>query len=203
MKTTIFLTALAFFVSGCSGSAVHKKTQQGFKSIPSARVIVLPFENQTVDLTGHTMLREMIFDKFAKSGYNPVPMDEVDGKLKKKGLTDGGQLSFVAKDTLKEIFGPQILCYGTVENFTFQNLGFIVRKQVSLKIKMVFLGTGETVFEGAGKGSKTKFYLSKEEAKKAFVRQMAVKLVQNMIKSPLRKEARQAVKKIFKKIPKK
>ena len=202
MKKTHLLMALVFFAAGCSGSAINKKKRPGFKSIPAAKVIVLPFENQTVDLTGHTMLRKMIFDKFAKSGYQTVPMAEIDRKLKAKGLTDGGQLSFVTDKTFKEIFGPHILCYGTVESFTFQNLGFIVRKQVSLKIKMIFLGTGEVVFEGSGKDTKTKLYLSKKEAKKAFVEKMAVKLVQNMLKSPLLREARRAVKKIFKKIPK-
>ena len=94
-------------------------------------------------------------------------------------------------------------CFGTVEYFTFQNLGFIVRKKVVLKIKVVSLADDKIIFEKTGTGSDTKFFLSKDEAKKAFVEQMAVKLVSNMLKSPLKKEAQKAVKKIFKKVPRK
>ncbi|MCG2724993.1 MAG: DUF799 family lipoprotein [Elusimicrobia bacterium] len=205
VKKIILLTMIATFVAACSTSMSEHKTNEQWAiagDFNNASVIVLPFENQTADLVGHVMLREMVFDKFSKWGYHMLLIKEVDEKLKEKGITDGGQLPYVDKDILKKAFGQKIACYGTVESFTFQNLGFIVRKKVVLKIKMVSLADDKIIFENTETGSDTKFYLSKDEAKKVFVRQMALKLVSNMLKSPLRKEAHEAVEKMFKKIPK-
>ncbi|MEA3306364.1 MAG: DUF799 family lipoprotein [Elusimicrobiota bacterium] len=205
MKKIVLLIIIAGFIAACSGSRPGHKTKNAWPitgDAASASIIVLPFENQTNNLIGHKMLRKMAFDKFSKKGYHTVSMEEVDEKLKKKGITDGGQLPYISRGVLKEVFGNRLACFGTVEDFTFQNLGFIVRKKVGLKIKVVSLLDNKIIFEHTGKGSDTKFFLSKDEAKEAFVEQMAVKLIGNMFKSPLKRESRKAIRKIFKKIPK-
>ena len=205
MKKNIFLIISAAFFVACSASMSKNKANEAWVmsgDLKNASVIVLPFENQTTDLAGHTMLREMIVDKFSKWGYHTLEIKEIDEKLKENGITDGGQLPYINEDTILKLFGPKIACYGTVEAFTFQNLGFIVRKKVVLEIKIVSLSDNKIIFKKTATGSDTKFYLSKDEAKKAFVEQMALKLVSNMLKFPLKKEARAAIKKIFKKIPK-
>jgi len=201
-KNILLIIIVGFFVA-CSASMDKPKTSWVIGSdLDSASIIVLPFENQTSDMAGPEMLREMIFDGFSKKGYQTLAIKEIDDKLREKGITDGGQLPYISEGVLKEVFGPKLACYGTVESFTFQNLGFIVRKKVVLNIKIVSLADDKVVFEVTGTGSDTKFFLAKDEAKKAFVEQMAVKLVSNMLKSPLKKEAQEAVKKIFKEIPK-
>lgn len=206
MKKIVLLIIIAASLAACSSFKGGRKVDKGWvlsAENRNASMVVLPFENQTTSLIGHKMLRKMVFDRFSKKGYQTLTIKEVDEKLKSKGLTDGGQLPYISKGILKELFGPKIACFGTVETFTFQNLGFIVRKKVVLKIKIVSLADDRIIFEKTGTGSDTKFYFSKDEAKEAFVEQMALKLVSNMLKSPLKKEARKAIRKIFKKIPRK
>ncbi len=202
MKKIVFLIMITGFMAACSG--LGHKTKNAWimpGAVAEASVVVLPFENQTTNLIGPGMLRKMVFERFSEKGYHTVSMEEIDEKLKKIGVTDGGQLSYISQGVLKETFGNRLACFGTVEYFTFQNLGFIVRKKVVLKIKVVSLVDDKVVFEATGKGSDTKFFLSKDEAKEAFVKQMALKLLDNMFKSPLKREARAALRRIFKKIP--
>ncbi|MCK5357082.1 MAG: DUF799 family lipoprotein [Elusimicrobiales bacterium] len=204
MKKIVLLIIIAGFFGACSSSMSKNKPKKSWimsGDLKNASMVVLPFENQTSDMTGHIMLRKMVSDRFSKKGYHTLDIKEIDEKLRKKGITDGGQLPYISEGILKEVFGPKLACFGTVEYFTFQNLGFIVRKKVVLKIKVVSLADDKIIFEAGGTGSDTKFFLSRDEAKKAFVEQMALKLVSNMLKSPLKKEARKAVGKIFKKVP--
>jgi hypothetical protein len=205
MKKIVLLIIISVFIAACSASLSKNKTDNTWlmgADSKNAAIIVLPFENQTTSLIGQTMLRKMVFDGFSKKGYQTLSMEDIDVKLKGKGITDGGQLPYISKGILKEVFGSKLACFGTVETFTFQNLGFIVRKKVSLKIKVVSLVDDKVIFEKTGAASDTKFFFSKDEAKKAFVEQMALKLINNMLKSPLKKEAHKAIKKIFKKVPK-
>jgi len=116
-------------------------------------------------------------------------------------MRNGGQLAAVPPERLGALLGSDLLCYGDVEDFTFQNLGFVVRKSVILRLKIISASSGETLFEASGKGGDIKFYMDKEEAKKAFIEAAAVKLVENMLKSPLRKEAETAVSKVFDRMP--
>ena len=171
------------------------------RSAADLRVAVLPFNNQSTDVTASDYMRKLSGERFSKWGYAPVPFEDADEKLKTIGISDGGQLAAVPPERLGALLGSDLLCYGDVEDFTFQNLGFVVRKSVILRLKIISASSGETLFEASGKGGDIKFYMDKEEAKKAFIEAAAVKLVENMLKSPLRKEAETAVSKVFDRMP--
>ena len=162
---------------------------------------MLPFDNQSTDITAPDFMRKLSGEQFSKWGYAPVPFEDVDEILDTIGISDGGQLAAVKSAKLGALLGADLLCYGDVEDFTFQNLGFVVRKSVILRLKIISAGSGETLFEALGKGTDIKFHSDTAEAKKAFIEASARKLVENMLKLPLRKEAETAVGKVFDRMP--
>jgi hypothetical protein len=80
-------------------------------------------------------------------------------------------------------------------------LGFVIRKSVRLRLKIVSAGTGETLFEAAGKGRDIRVFLNTDEAKAAFVVYSAEKLAQNMLKHPLLAESEKAMGQVFERLP--
>ena len=162
---------------------------------------VLPFDNQSTDISASDIMRKLAAENLSRRGYLPLQAEEVDGKLSALGVSEGGQLPGVKPEEIAKAAGTDLLLYGDVEDFTFQNLGFVIRKSVGLKVRLVSASTGETLYEGTGSGKDVKVFMNGDEAKAAFVEQMAVKLVQNILKSPLKKEAEAAAWKAIDGLP--
>lgn len=198
-KHAVLAGALCALCACASGESYL--VSPNLRSAPDSNVAVLPFNNQSTDVTASDYMRKLSGERFLKWGYAPVPFEDADEKLKTIGISDGGQLTAVPPARLGALLGADLLCYGDVEDFTFQNLGFIVRKSVILRLKIISAASGETLFEASGKGRDMKFHIDKEEAKKAFIEAAAVKLVENMLKSPLHKEAETAVSRVFDRMP--
>ncbi len=190
MRARILLVA-ALFSAACAVKQAYF-VAPGFAP-PAEPVALLPFENESVDLSAEDYLYKLAAGRIAAKGYSLIQGEPVLEGLKGIGITDAGQMASATPEIIGRAVGSGLLCYGTIEDFTFQNLGFVVRKSVKLRLKLVSAATGEVLYEGEGTGRDIKVYLDRDEAKKAFVEQMAVKLVQNMLKSPLAKEAEKAV----------
>lgn len=190
----------AGFLASCAAGESYL-VSPGLRAAPDARVVVLPFDNQSTDVTAPGMLREMAAERFAARGYAPADAGETDRKLREIGISDGGQLPSVSPADIAKLFGTDLLCYGTLEDFTFQNVGFVVRKSVKLRLRIISAATGETLFEASGTGSDVKLHTNADDARTAFVEAAAGKLLQNMLKSPLRREAETAVRRIFDRLP--
>ncbi len=190
----------AFLLFGCATGGSYA-VSPSLRAVTDPRVAVLPFDNQSTDVEAPDMLRKLISEGFEKRGYPLLPLAEVDGKLQGLGVSEGGQLPGVKPADIGKALGADLLCYGDVEDFTFQNLGFVVRKSVKLHLTIISAATGETLYEGSGAGKDLKVYFDKDQAKAAFVEQMAVKLVQNILKSPLKKEAGEAAWKALDRLP--
>ena len=184
----------------CAGSGAYM-VAPGLKSIPDARIVILPFENYSNDVSAPGLIRKEAAKRFSARGYAPFDLGETDERLRALGVTDGGQLASVKPADIGSAFGAGLLCYGTLEEFTFQNLGFILRKQVKLRLKIVLASTGEMLFEADGTGKDLKVYLDREEAKRAFIVNSAVKLAQNMLKHPLWAESNKALDRLFDRLP--
>ncbi|MBI4656526.1 MAG: DUF799 family lipoprotein [Elusimicrobia bacterium] len=198
MKKLIF-SALCLIFLGCVSQQKYTISPQ-FSAFRSEKLVLLPFENRTVDLSAQEILRKMVHRRFTEKGYSLLSIEETDEKLRSIGITDGGQLNSAQTDKLEKLFGKGMFCYGIVEDFMLQNVGFVVRKKVALSLK-ISSSSGEILFEASGEGRDLKIFTDREKAKKAFVTQTAVKLVQNILKTPLLRESEIAVEKIFSKIP--
>jgi hypothetical protein len=194
------ITALAAAACACSGGKGYL-VSPSLRAAPDVRIAVLPFDNQSTDIGAADIMRKLAAEGFGKRGYLPLPEGEMDGKLSGLGISEGGQLPGVKPEEIAKALGTDLLCYGDVEDFTFQNLGFMVRKTVTLKLKLISAATGEVLYEGTGSGKDVKVYFNKDEAKAAFVEQLAVKLVQNILKSPLKREAETAAAKALDRLP--
>jgi len=194
------LALLLAAACGCAGGSAYL-VAPALRTAQDPRVAVLPFDNQSTALDASDILRKLAAENLGRRGYPPLPVDETDEKLKALGVLDGGQLPAVKPEEIGKALGADLLCYGDVEDFTFQNLGFVVRKSVTLRVKLVSAATGETLYEGKGSGRDFKIYTNADEAKAAFVEQLAVKLVQNILKSPLKREAETAAGKALDRLP--
>lgn len=194
----LFLAAAS--VCACSGGSGYL-VSPSLRAAADPRVAVLPFDNQSTDMNADEMMRKLAGEGFSRRGYLPLPSEEADEKLSGLGVSEGGQLAGVKPEDLAKALGADLLCFGDVEDFTFQNLGFVVRKSVRLKVRLVSGATGETLYEGTGSGKDVKVYMNSDEAKAAFVEQLAVKLVQNILKSPLKREAETAADKALDRLP--
>ena len=187
-------------VCGCAGSGSYL-VSPALRAAPDARIAVLPFDNQSTDISAPDILRKLAGEGFEKRGYQQLPTAEVDAKLSGLGVSEGGQLPGLKPADIGAALGADLLCFGEVEDFTFQNLAFVVRKSVKLHVKIVSASSGEILYEGTGAGKDVKVYFDKNEAKAAFVEQLAVKMVQNILKTPLKREAEAAAWKALDRLP--
>jgi len=185
---------------GCAGGAANI-VSPSLRAVADPRVAVLPFDNQSTDVSAAEIMRGLAAEGFEKRGYPYLPLSEVDGKLAILGVSEGGQLPGLKPADIGRTLGADLLCYGDVEDFTFQNLGFVVRKSVKLNVKIVSASTGETLYEGSGSGRDIKVFFNRDQAKAAFVEQLAVKLLQNILNTPLKREAETAAWKALDSLP--
>lgn len=202
MRHARYLPLLACLLAAgaCAGKTAYL-VSPALRAAADPRVAVLPFDNQSTDVGAADVMRKLAEENFAKRGYPPLAAEEVDAKLAGLGVSEGGQLPGVKPEEIGKALGADLLCYGSVEDFTFQNLGFVIRKSVKLQVKLVSAATGETLYEGSGAGKDVKLFMNQDEAKAAFVEQLAVKLVQNILKTPLKKEAETAAWKALDSLP--
>lgn len=194
MKNIILL--ILFFFS-CNIKNI--KTEQKNYVIESDSIAVLPFDNYSNDLAAEDILRDLVIDRFKKKGWIVIDKSIVDERLKSIGITDGGQLRSVQPQELIRIFNTRYLCYANINEFKFQNIGFVITKKVELNMKIYDNNKGEYIFDETTAGSDTKVYLNKDDAKKAFLTYNALKLVENIMKRPLYKESVECVDKMFRK----
>ena len=151
MVQRLLAVMLPLLLSGCAGPEAYL-VSPALQAVPDGRIALLPFENYSNDVSAPGLLREEVAKRFALRGYAPLGTAETDGKLWTMGITDGGQLPALKPADIGKALGVDLLCYGSLEDFTFQNLGFVIRKSVRIRLKIVSAGTGETLFEAAGKG---------------------------------------------------
>lgn len=173
---------------GCAGKADYL-VSPALRTAADPRVAVLPFDNQSTDMSAPDIMRGLAEENFAERGYPPLARADVDARLAELGVSEGGQLPGLKPQDIGRALGADLLCYGDVEDFTFQNLGFLIRKNVTLHVRLVSAATGETLYEGSGNGKDVKVFFDRDEAKRAFVEQMALKVVSNIFKVPLKREA--------------
>lgn len=191
------VSLILLFLFSCSPKNV--KMGEMCHTIERGAVVVLPFTNNSNDLTAEELLRDLVIERFRRKGWVVIDKNIVDERLRSVGITDGGQLGTITSQELIKMFETRYLAYGTIEEFKFQNIGFVITKKVELNLKIYDGNKNEYVFDDTQSASDTKVYLSKDEAKKAFIRYNAEKLVENIAKRPLYNISVECVDKIFRK----
>ncbi|MEE8425194.1 MAG: GNA1162 family protein [Elusimicrobiota bacterium] len=163
-------------------------------------VVVLPFDNETTSLDAPERLRKMVAERLGHLSPG-LSIENVDERLRGVGVTDGGQLRSVASKKLGEALGTDGLLYGTVEEFKYQNLGFVSNRVVKLRLKLVHAASGERLWEAVGRHAKGNVTLDKKKAGKAFVRGIVRQAAETALRVPLMRESRRAVEKALRNYP--
>lgn len=191
-----FLCVVLGFAA-CASSKVYLSKNY----VRPGRVAVLPMSNDTNDLDGPIFVRKALFNMLVRHGYQLIPLDEVDAKLKVQGFTDGGQLKAATPQKIGEWIGADGLFYSTLEDFNYILLGFYTQREVKIQGQMVDAQTGEKLWESEGGLTSRVVAASKEEAKRQFAIQTATKFAEKLTHIPLQFETEAAVVRLLNTLP--
>jgi len=169
--------------------------------LPIETTAILLFDSESNDVDAPDIMQRLVYLALKNSPYRVLDMDETNAKLNKMGFVDGGQLAAINNTKLGQELGVQGLLFGNVESFGYTNVGVYVGRKVNLELRLVDVATGETLWEGEGKASKSKFAFNKEDIQENFTKGLADQLVDKMFKSTLEEEARMATKKALRSLP--
>ena len=195
------LSLMGLGLAGCVSTKDLRYETANFYSKAPARVAVLAFDNQSLDLTGPELLRKMVASSLNSRGYETVPLEKVDEKLKTLGITDGGQLRAVTPQQVGAAMEADGLLYGDVEDFAFLNIGFAIRRIVRLHLKLVLALSGEKLWEDTGQGLSQFLILQEKEAQRAFIEGLALREKEILFHIPLLPEAQEAVQVLLGSLP--
>jgi len=115
----LFLLFILLIFIGCTPKKnfVLKPTS----SISPAKLAILPINNNTNDVAGGFVFREIIYNSFKQNNcrYDIQNFKKTDKLLNEAGITDGGQLQFLKPIELSEILGVDGLLYIDLDELDF------------------------------------------------------------------------------------
>jgi hypothetical protein len=172
-------------LAGCAMGPVY--VSQTFA--PPAQVAVLPFGNETNDVSGPESVRKLLAELLPMRGYRVMPLDKVDKVLEEKfGITDGGQLNVATPEEIGKALKTDGLIYGNLISFVDLPLGFARKRTVKAEFRLVDAKSGERLWEDKKGWTTPELHIDAEEAKGAAVRQVAERQLQKMTGQFLRNE---------------
>lgn len=192
MRTNAVAAVAAAALAGCAGARVRYAADGLATRLPSS-VAVLPFDNEALSLRAPILLRRLATAALAERGWPTADGEAVDAALAGLGVSDGGQLRAVDPRRVGEAVGAPGLLYGTVEEFTYQNVGFLRRRAVRLSLRLVEAATGELLWEASGEEVNSRLALRRREAGRSFVEGVVEQAAETALGVPLGREARAAV----------
>jgi len=195
---------ILFFLSSCASLKNDGKyfVSEKINSADST-IAVLPVDNASTDLDAEKYVREEIVKFLLKKGYNAIKVDVIDDKLREMGINDGGQLKAYSNKDLSNKLQVRNLLFVYIDDYSFKNLGYVIKKNVKINVKMIDSLNDEVLYEAEGSGSDIKFNLDKKKAEEAFLLNTGVKLAGNITNKNLAlgEVTKKAVSDAFKKLP--
>jgi len=100
-------------------------------------IAVLPTINQTTDVNGSIVFRNLFYKRFEEMKYTKlVDNTVVDSLLNEIGITDGGQLPTVTNEELFNLLNVDGLVFIDLLECKYQTLGFKETRKVMAKFKL-------------------------------------------------------------------
>lgn len=161
----------------------------------------MPVSNETNDLDGPVYIRKLIQEGLIARGMRVVPLEVVDQKLKENGFTDGGQLRAAKPADIGQWVGADTLMYVSLEEFAYINVGFYWQRKVLVNARLVDAPSATRLWETERGDSHRWVVANKEEAKRAFVTQLAIQGAEKLAHQPLGPESRRTVVELLSTIP--
>jgi len=102
------------------------------------RIAVLPTINQTTDVLGSIVFRNLFYLELMKeySAYL-IPLEKVDTLLNEEGITQGGQLAAIENQELIQILKADGLLYITLLACDYQTLGISETRRVEAHFTLI------------------------------------------------------------------
>lgn len=196
MKNLFNLLLPALLLAGCAAPAAAPKARH---TAPfPARLALLPMDNQSTDLRGPELVRELLKDSLDLANFDMADNAEVEEKLRGIGISDGGQLNAVTPQKLGELLGADALIYGDLSEFKNANVGIYTNRTVEVHLKLVDAKTGAKLWEAEKRKANSKLGLSKDAALDNLKAGYAEKALESIMNNPLRPEAEEAVRLLVK-----
>jgi len=183
----VFLFAIS---GGCATTVPSARHASPFPRV----LALLPLENQSLDLRAPELLRELFDTYLSAAGFALVDVKEADVKLRRIGISEGGQLNAVAPQKLGELLGADALLYGDIETFNYSNIGIYAGRTVKVRFWLVDAKTGATLWETEKSKANSQLGLSKATARDIFIKGYANKAVENILDNPLRPESEEVIR---------
>jgi hypothetical protein len=203
LKTKI-VSVLAFLaiVAGCA--TPPKFLDREWKP---GRIAVLPFTNDSVDVSIEKFSRELMFETLMKRNFIVLDMAAIDRKLDELGITEAGQLTAVTLEELKDAIPADCFLFGHVIEAKRVMLGVYYEKKFKAEFKIVDKYSLKTVFEDENMDQYSRVVLDPkgllETAAKEFAVEFTSDLVRKMLNShPLYEQMEKVIRETVAKIPK-
>ncbi|MBI4669071.1 MAG: DUF799 family lipoprotein [Elusimicrobia bacterium] len=177
--------SVAFAVASCASRGPIVRHDTPFPS----KIALLPMNNLSVDMQGPILVRKLIEDHLIGSGYDIYDVETTDLKLRTISITDGGQLNATTPQELGKLLDVEALLYGELVEFKNMNIGVYSNRVVEAKFRLVDARTGEKLWESTKKQSNKKLGLSSEAIRDQLIEGYATKILENVMKNPLRPES--------------
>ena len=129
-KSFLFFFFICLTLSSCTRHSAHFKMPE--------RIAVLPTINQTTDVLGGLVFRNLFFIELEEeySAYL-IPIELVDTLLNEEGITQGGQLAAVENRELFQILQADGLLFIELLACDYQTLGISETRRVKAHFTMI------------------------------------------------------------------
>lgn len=171
--------------------ALDKEAPRSVPPLFGKRAAVLPFSDETNSVDGPEFLRALAAERLKDGGWNTMPPEEVDAKLREHGISQGGQLRAVQPAEVARWLGTDFLLFGHITEFKEVPLGAYHRRAVKGRLALWDAAAGgeswsrETSVDERSVGTKN--------IGARLVGQLVGGLFERIAKSPLGDESRRFV----------
>ncbi len=139
-RSKLYLISLiAILIASCSPTPKYISPDYARPN----QLAILPTINQTTDINGGIVLRNLFFQELNKKYYINI-MDNLatDTALNEAGITDGGQLTTISNDELFILLKVDGLLYIELNECNYQTVGISESRHVAARFKMYTVPSG-------------------------------------------------------------
>lgn len=143
LKTTLIV--ILAILTGC---ASQPKSYPALKASDPTSILVIPPDNETVEVNAPYVFLSTITAPLAERGYYVFPVAVIDQFMKDNGLPTPAEMNRVPLDKINEIIGPDAVLYINIDDWgqSYQLIQSVA--VVSSTWKLVDARTGHVLWSG-------------------------------------------------------
>jgi hypothetical protein len=151
IKRLFIIWILLLFCACGAHFDAYREVDPEFQSYSPNVIAVLPLSNSSLKANAPIKSREVFQEKLSYKGYNLIPLEEVDSKLKELGVDSGNQVELYSPQKYAEILGADTLIYGNVREYNTKYMVAYASVTVSLEFRMVDAASGKVIWKAGDK----------------------------------------------------